>query len=61
MAIETRLEMMDFGAQIANLVGLGNGVVAGNGLVDTLGGIAMGAAGMAGFDTIALSTTQHVY
>lgn len=53
--------MMDFGAQIADLVGLGNGVVAGNGLVDTLGGIAMGAARMAGSDAIALSTTQHVY
>lgn len=56
LIVETTLELMDFCSQIGNLIGLGNGLIAGDGLIGTFGGISMGTTSMAWFDSIALKS-----
>lgn len=51
---------MNLQAQIADLIGLGDRVVAGNRFIDALGRIAMGTTCMTGFDTITLISKRRV-
>lgn len=54
LIINATSQIVNLQAQIANLIGLGDRVVAGNRFIDALGRIAMGTTCMTGFDTITL-------
>lgn len=54
LIINATSQIVNLQAQIANLIGLGDRVVAGNRFIDALRRIAMGTTCMTGFDTITL-------
>ena len=60
LIINATSQIVNLQAQIANLIGLGDRVVAGNRFIDALRRIAMGTTCMTGFDTITLINKRSV-